>query len=243
MAPLCPCRPHHTRGVRWNEAHRLCTSPSNCPWTRPATRPGTGRGYSFSYLKCRMNFGVLNNPGCNSLWWGPDWSRAAPGRGRPFTAHYSLNDLRCRFPFVRHFDLPHLFTAQLYRKSVRFFANFFTRPLASQRGLHAFLFPGFQVKGVALYFFNNVFLLHLALKTAQGVFEGLTLLQSNFRQVNTPPNPSGRTLPILQEFKCKSRRGYGKNVPYPEEVTLTNFVGGIDDELNLSTLRNFTPPR
>jgi hypothetical protein len=24
--------------------------PLNCPWTRPATHPGTGRGYSFSYL-------------------------------------------------------------------------------------------------------------------------------------------------------------------------------------------------
>jgi hypothetical protein len=24
--------------------------PLNCPWTRPATHPGTGRGYSFSYF-------------------------------------------------------------------------------------------------------------------------------------------------------------------------------------------------
>jgi hypothetical protein len=36
-------------------------------------------------------------------------------------------------------------------------------------------------------------LLHFALEAAQSVFEGLALLQSNFRQTDTPPNPSGRT--------------------------------------------------
>ena len=72
-------------------------------------------------------------------------------------------------------------------------ANFLTSALASERGLHAFFFTGFQIKGVALDLFNDVFLLHFALETAQSVFEGLTLLQSNFRQTDTPPNPSGRT--------------------------------------------------
>ena len=37
---------------------------------------------------------------------------------------------------------------------------------------------------------NNVFLLHLALKPPQSVFEGFSLLQSHFRQRNTPPNSS-----------------------------------------------------
>jgi len=43
-------------------------------------------------------------------------------------------------------------------------ANFLASALASQRGLHAFLLTGFQVKGVALDLFDNVFLLHFALK-------------------------------------------------------------------------------
>jgi hypothetical protein len=77
--------------------------------------------------------------------------------------------------------------------SILLFANLLTSALPSQSGLYAFFLAGLQVKGVALYFFNNVFLLHLALEAAQSVFEGLTLLQSNFCQTNTPPNPSGWT--------------------------------------------------
>jgi hypothetical protein len=72
-------------------------------------------------------------------------------------------------------------------------ANFLASALASERRFHTFLLTGLQVKGVALDFFDNVFLLHLALEAAQSVFEGLTLLQSNFRQTDTPPNPSGGT--------------------------------------------------
>src|SRR5260370_21913940 len=92
-------------------------------------------------------------------------SRAAPGRGDP---HY-------------------------FSVLILLLANFLTSTLASERGFHAFLLTGFQVKGVALDLFNDVFLLHFALETAQSVFEGFPLLQSNFRQTDTPPNPSGRT--------------------------------------------------
>jgi len=77
--------------------------------------------------------------------------------------------------------------------SVLLFANFLTSALASESGFHALFFTGLQVKGVALNFFNDVFLLHFALEAAQSIFEGFTLLQSNFRQTDTPPNPSGRT--------------------------------------------------
>ncbi len=42
---------------------------------------------------------------------------------------------------------------------------------------------------MALDLFDNVFLLHLALETAQSIFEGLTLLQSNFRQSEYTPKP------------------------------------------------------
>ena len=79
------------------------------------------------------------------------------------------------------------------RPSIRLFANFLTRALAGERGFHTFFLTRLQVKGVALDLFNNVFLLYFALEAAQSVFEGFTLLQSNFRQSNTPPDPSGRT--------------------------------------------------
>jgi hypothetical protein len=76
---------------------------------------------------------------------------------------------------------------------VLFFANLLTGSFASERGFHALFLTGLQIKGVALYFFNNVFLLHFALKPAQGVLEGLTLLKTNLGQTDTPPNQSGRT--------------------------------------------------
>ena len=81
--------------------------------------------------------------------------------------------------------------------SILFFANLFTSALASQRGFHALFLTRLEVKGVALDLFDNVFLLHFALEAAQSVFEGFTLLQSNFRQRKTPPNLSGRTATTL----------------------------------------------
>jgi hypothetical protein len=104
---------------------------------------------------------------------GARWSWATPGRGGP---------------------LPHQSYCVNPVASVLLLANLLTGPFASQRSFHALFLAGLQVKGVALNLFNNVFLLHFALETAQSVFEGLTLLQSNFRQTETPPNPSGRTL-------------------------------------------------
>ena len=89
-----------------------------------------------------------------------------PGTGRPFNASMLL---------------------------VLLLTHFLASAFSGQRGLYALLFTGFQVKGVALDFFDNVLLLHFALEAAQRVFEGFTLLQPNFRQRDTPPNPSGRT--------------------------------------------------
>ncbi len=100
-----------------------------------------------------------------ALYGGGQQSRAAPGKG---------TTLYC-------FSLA---------PSILLLANFLTSALASERGLHAFLLTGLQVKGVALDLFNNVFLLHFALETAKRVLEGFTLLQSNFRQTDTPPDPS-----------------------------------------------------
>jgi hypothetical protein len=72
-------------------------------------------------------------------------------------------------------------------------ANLLTCALTSQRSLYAFLLTGFQVKGVALDLFDDIFLLHFALEAAQRVLKGLSLLKPNFRQPDTPPNPSGGT--------------------------------------------------
>ena len=43
---------------------------------------------------------------------------------------------------------------------------------------------------MTLYFFNDVFSLYLSLKPPKRVFEGFTLLKSNFRQRTTPPYSS-----------------------------------------------------
>jgi len=83
--------------------------------------------------------------------------------------------------------------AALYCLSVLLLANLLASAVASERRFHTFLLTGLEVKGVALHFFDDVFLLHFALETSQSVFEGFTLLQSNFRQTDTPPNPSRRT--------------------------------------------------
>ena len=76
---------------------------------------------------------------------------------------------------------------------VLFFTRFLAAALTGQCFFHALLLARLQVKGVTLDLLDNVFLLHLALETPQRVFEGFTLLKSNFRQTDTPPNPSGRT--------------------------------------------------
>jgi hypothetical protein len=46
---------------------------------------------------------------------------------------------------------------------------------------------------VAFHFFDNVFLLHFPFEAPQGILKGFSLLKPNFRQTDTPPNPSGGT--------------------------------------------------
>jgi hypothetical protein len=82
--------------------------------------------------------------------------KAAAQNGKPTSAGRPERDL-LRFP-------PHLLAQSLPRK--RFF-----RP--------AFL-AWFHIEAVLLYFLDDVFLLHLALETAQGVFQGFTLLDNDF---------------------------------------------------------------
>jgi len=83
---------------------------------------------------------------------------------------------------------------------VLLFPRLFARPFAGQRCFYALFLAGLQVKGVTLDLLDNVFLLHLALETAQRVFEGFSLLKSNFRQTDTPPDSSGRTRLVMTSF-------------------------------------------
>jgi len=53
--------------------------------------------------------------------------------------------------------------------------------LSWKRLLGPALFSGLHVVAVLFDFFDDVFLLHLALKSAQGVFKGLTFLDDDFR--------------------------------------------------------------
>lgn len=74
--------------------------------------------------------------------------------------------------------------------SVLFFPGFFAIPLSRQRFLHATAFAWFQVERMTLHFFDNVFLLNLALKPPQGVLKRLAFLQTNLCQKMTPRIPS-----------------------------------------------------
>ena len=83
--------------------------------------------------------------------------------------------------------------ARLFPALILFFPRLLPCPFTGQRGLDTLLFAGLQVKGVALDLFDDVFLLHLALKPAQSVLEGFSLLKPHFRQTYTPPDSSGWT--------------------------------------------------
>jgi hypothetical protein len=70
------------------------------------------------------------------------------------------------------------------------FTSFFAATFPCQSFFYTFLFTGLQVKGVAFDFLDDVFLLYLALKPAQGIFKRLTFLDSYFCQLATPPDLS-----------------------------------------------------
>jgi hypothetical protein len=70
---------------------------------------------------------------------------------------------------------------------VLLFTSLLTAPFTRQSFFHALLLAWFEVKGMSFDFLDDVFLLYLPLKAAQGVFEGLSLLQSDFCQLNYTP--------------------------------------------------------
>ena len=79
---------------------------------------------------------------------------------------------------------------ETHRLLILFFTSFFPTAFARERFFDALFFAGLQVKGVTLDLLDDVFLLHLALEATQRVFEGFALLESDFRQLTTPPNSS-----------------------------------------------------
>src|SRR5205814_4723924 len=57
-----------------------------------------------------------------------------------------------------------------------------------KRFLGPALLAGFHVEAMLLDFLDDVFLLHLALKTPQGIFQRFTLLDDDFSHaINSPP--------------------------------------------------------
>ena len=67
-----------------------------------------------------------------------------------------------------------------------FSTNLLAAAFAGQGLLDAFPLPRFQVEGVLLDLFNDVFLLNLALESAQRIFDGLTILNPNLSQSKHP---------------------------------------------------------
>jgi hypothetical protein len=71
---------------------------------------------------------------------------------------------------------------------VRFAPLLLAQSLPRKRFFGPALFAGFHVEAVLLYFLDDVFLLHLALEAAQGIFQRFTLLNDDFCHcINSPP--------------------------------------------------------
>ena len=83
----------------------------------------------------------------------------------------------------------HLYEYEL-KNLVLLFTSFLTIPLPCQCCFDTTLLARLQVVGVTLYFLDNVFLLHLALETAQGIFKGFAFLNSNLCQWRYTSLPS-----------------------------------------------------
>ena len=100
---------------------------------------------------------------------------------------------------------------------ILFFPGFLAAALASERFFNALLFAGLQVVGVTLDLLDDVFLLHLPLKAAQCILEGLTLLQSYLGQLNHTPKP----VPFGLDSYCKVRKA--------SQVRMSKTPRGTDD--------------
>src|SRR6266436_3603262 len=91
-------------------------------------------------------------------------------------------------------------------KLIRFPPLLLAQSLPRKRFLCPTLLAGFHVEAMLLDFLDDVFLLHLALETPQGIFQGFTLLDDDFSHVmNSPPIRFG-----LVSCGASRRPSYGR---------------------------------
>jgi hypothetical protein len=67
------------------------------------------------------------------------------------------------------------------------FITLFAVALARKSFLSPAFFTGLQIKRVTFDFFDDIFLLHFALKTPQCALKSLTVLYVDFCQIKSPP--------------------------------------------------------
>ena len=164
MAPFSPFPRAHPRGRNCGGSPKI-----QVVYCSPSKQPhGLGpprsqEGRGYNLSCFYMPEMKYEIPCCSSTRWGARFEQGRPGKERPSI------------------------------ELVLFFARLLASTLASESSLDTLFLTGLQVKGVALDLLDNVFLLHLALETAQRVLEGFSLLKPYFCQTDTPPNPSGWT--------------------------------------------------
>jgi hypothetical protein len=128
--------PHAGKAVALSK-HRLCTSPLKLPLD--SARHAPGRRVDTAPHNAEMNKEYLSNPYVQLSPVGGQMEQGHPGTGRPLISLLPL---------------------------VLLLAHFLASAFSGQRGLYALLFTGFQVKGMTLDLFDNVFLLYFALEAA-----------------------------------------------------------------------------
>jgi hypothetical protein len=79
-------------------------------------------------------------------------------------------------------------------------------PFPGKSCLDPFFLSRLQIERMPLDLFNDVFLLHLTFESPEGIFKSFALLESDFRQINTPPNRIWfyfvrSTTPTADEFR------------------------------------------
>ena len=92
--------------------------------------------------------------------------------------------------------------------SLLLFAYLLAVPLARQRLFHTLLFARFQVKGVTLDLFDDVFGLHLPLEAAKSILQGLALLNTYLCQdeIHLPTCQGGYLISIVPHEAFGTRK-------------------------------------
>jgi hypothetical protein len=105
------------------------------------------------------------------------------------SAVYAFEDAVLKLRHITCAPLINLNCCRMWQRDLRpatallnFPATLLPVPFAGQRLLGPELLTRLQVEGMPLNFLDDVFLLHLPLEAAKGVFQCLALLKLNFRQ-------------------------------------------------------------